>query len=63
MRYTVFDEVPVEPTYQQAQALVDQCDQALRQICIIAVGGGSVMDAAKLVSMLVSDTLTVKRLA
>ncbi len=61
VRYTVFDEVPVEPTYQQAQALVDQCDQAQADL-IIAVGGGSVMDAAKLVSMLVSDTLTVKDL-
>jgi len=61
VRYTVFDDVPAEPTYQQAQALVDQCDQAQADL-IIAVGGGSVMDAGKLASMLVSDTLTVKDL-
>lgn len=61
VRYTVFDDVPVEPTYQQAQALVDQCAKVDTDL-IIAVGGGSVMDAAKLASMLVSGSLSVKDL-
>jgi len=59
--YTVFDEVPVEPTYAQAQTLVDQCG-SINADLLIAVGGGSVMDAGKLASMLVSDQLTVKDL-
>jgi len=61
VRYTVFDEVPVEPTYQQAQTLVDQCGSVQTDL-LIAVGGGSVMDAGKLASMLVLGTLTVKDL-
>jgi len=59
--FTVFDDVPVEPTYQQAQTLVDQCGSVQADL-LIAVGGGSVMDAGKLASMLVSGQLTVKDL-
>jgi len=57
----VLDDLPPEPTYSQAQKLVDQC-KALKADFIIAVGGGSVMDTAKLASILVSDEITVKDL-
>ena len=61
VRVTVFDDVPAEPTYLQVQALVDQCSVSGADL-IIAVGGGSAMDAGKLASMLVGDALTVKNL-
>ncbi len=59
--YQIFDELPAEPSYIQAQALVDEfkasgCD------FIIAIGGGSVMDTAKLASLLVTDEYGIKEL-
>lgn len=50
----VLDDLPAEPTYEQAQKLVDQCKQADADF-IMAVGGGSVMDTAKLASVLATD--------
>lgn len=58
---TVLDDLPPEPTYFQAQKLVDQC-KALKADFIVAVGGGSVMDTAKLASILMDDEITVKDL-
>lgn len=58
---SVLDDLPPEPTYAQAQKLVDQC-KALKTDFIIAVGGGSVMDTAKLASILLNDGITVKDL-
>lgn len=46
----VLDDLPPEPTYEQAQKNVDKC-KALGADFIIAVGGGSVMDTAKLASI------------
>lgn len=57
----VLDELPPEPTYAQAQKLVDQC-KALKADFIVAIGGGSVMDTAKLASILMSDDITIKDL-
>lgn len=57
----VLDDLPPEPTYTQAQKLVDQC-KALKADFIVAVGGGSVMDTAKLASILMNDEITIKDL-
>ncbi len=61
VEYEIFDDLPAEPTYMAVQAVIDQfkvsgCDM------IVACGGGSVMDAAKLASVLVTDEYTVKDL-
>ena len=57
----VLDNLPAEPNYMQAQALVDQC-KAVHADFIMAVGGGSVMDTAKLSSILMTDEYGIKEL-
>lgn len=59
--YYVLDELPPEPTYTAVQKLVDQF-KASEADMIVACGGGSVMDAAKLASILVTDEYGVKEL-
>ena len=59
--YAVFDELPAEPSYQEAQKLVDEF-KASGADFIIAVGGGSVMDTAKLASILKTDEYGIKEL-
>lgn len=58
---TIIDDLPAEPTYSQVQRLVDDCRRQ-NVDCIIAVGGGSVMDTAKIASVLLNDFVTVKDL-
>ena len=41
----ILDDLPAEPSYLEAQKLVDQC-KASGADFILAVGGGSVMDTA-----------------
>lgn len=59
--YVVFDDLATEPSYLQVQANVDEF-KASGADFIIAVGGGSVMDAAKLASILATDEYKVKDL-
>lgn len=59
--YTVIDNLPPEPTYMQVQTVVDQF-KASGADFIVACGGGSVMDAAKLASVLLTDEYGVKEL-
>lgn len=59
--YEILDELPVEPTYEQAQTVIDRF-KALKADFIIAIGGGSVMDIAKLASILSTDENCVKDL-
>lgn len=54
----IISDLPPEPTYMQVQKLVDEFQSAGCDF-IVAVGGGSVMDTAKLTSLLASDTYTV----
>ena len=61
VEHVVLDDLPPEPTYEQSQRLVDQC-RAARADFILAVGGGSVMDTAKLASVLMTDAYGVKEL-
>ena len=59
--YYVLDELAPEPSYMAVQALIDQFKKDGADL-IIACGGGSVMDAAKLASVLVTDEYGVKEL-
>ena len=61
IQYHVFTDCKPEPTYGQVEAVVDmvqgqECD------LIIGLGGGSVMDAAKLASVLKGAPYTIKDL-
>ena len=47
----MLDDLPPEPSYGQVQKLVDAC-RAEGADMILAVGGGSVMDTAKLAGVL-----------
>ncbi len=57
----VIEELPVEPTCDEAQAIVDEFRKDGAE-CIIAVGGGSVMDIAKLASVLADGKYSVRGL-
>lgn len=59
--YTIISDIPAEPNYHEAQAVVDRFKKEKADF-IIAIGGGSVMDVAKLASILATDQYTVKDL-
>lgn len=59
--YDVLDDLPAEPSYEAVQKMVDQFKESKADM-IVACGGGSVMDAAKLASVLVTDEYGVKEL-
>lgn len=61
IEYTIISEIPAEPNYHEAQAMVDIFKKEQADF-IIAIGGGSVMDVAKLASILATDDYTVKEL-
>lgn len=59
--YEILSDIPTEPSYIEAQEVIDHF-KALNSDFIIGVGGGSVMDIAKLASVLSTDDYTVKDL-
>lgn len=59
--YTIFDDLKPEPAYQDVEKVVEQMEQENGDL-IVAIGGGSVMDAAKLCSLLKGSSYTVKDL-
>jgi alcohol dehydrogenase len=61
IEYEILSDIPTEPSYIEAQEVVDKF-KALNSDFIIGVGGGSVMDIAKLASVLSTDDYTVKDL-
>ncbi|MFB5197956.1 iron-containing alcohol dehydrogenase [Neobacillus sp. KR4-4] len=61
IEYEILSDIPTEPTYTEAQEVVEHF-KALNADFIIGVGGGSVMDIAKLASVLSTDDYTVKDL-
>lgn len=61
IEYYVIDDLPAEPSYMEVQARVDAFKEGGADF-IVACGGGSVMDAAKLSSVLVTDEYGVKEL-
>ncbi|SHI56448.1 Alcohol dehydrogenase, class IV [Dethiosulfatibacter aminovorans DSM 17477] len=61
IKYEVIDDLPAEPSCDQAQAVVDTFKETEADL-IVAVGGGSVMDIAKLASVLSTDDYNVRDL-
>ncbi|WP_366161268.1 iron-containing alcohol dehydrogenase [Bacillus infantis] len=61
IEYSLLSDIQPEPSYIQAQEVIDRF-KALNADLIIGVGGGSVMDIAKLASVLSTDDYTVKDL-
>ena len=59
--YYVLDDLPAEASYMAVQAVVDEVKASGADL-LVACGGGSVMDAAKLASVLVTDEYGVKEL-
>ena len=59
--YVILDDLPPEPTYMEAQKLVDQCKE-FKADFIVACGGGSAMDTAKLASVLMTDEYGIREL-
>ncbi len=59
--YYVLDDLKPEPDYHTVQHLIDDFKSRGADL-IVACGGGSVMDAAKLASILVTDEYGVKEL-
>ncbi len=59
--YVILDDLRPEPAYAEVQALIDSFKKTGADL-IAAIGGGSVMDAAKLASILVTDEYGVKEL-
>ena len=59
--YVIFDDLAAEPTYEQAQKAVDAFKESGADF-IVAVGGGSAMDTAKLAAVLATDEYGVKEL-
>lgn len=57
----IIDQLPSEPTYEQAQQVID-CFREQHADFIVAIGGGSVMDIAKLASVTASGKYGVKDL-
>ena len=58
--YYVLDDLPPEPSYMAVQKLVDEFKVSGADLIVAC--GGSVMDAAKLASVLVTDAYGVKEL-
>lgn len=61
IEYEILSDIPTEPSYTEAQEVIDNFKE-LNSDFIIGVGGGSVMDIAKLASVLSTDDYTVKDL-
>lgn len=59
--YFIYDDLKPEPSYMAVQEVVDKFKKSGADL-IVACGGGSVMDAAKLASILVTDEYGVKEL-
>lgn len=59
--FVIFSDLVAEPTYAQVQVVIDAFKQSGADF-IVAVGGGSVMDTAKLASVLATDEYGVKEL-
>lgn len=59
--YQIESEIKPEPSYTQVDALFKKVSQ-FNFNTIVAIGGGSVMDAAKLISLLLHTDLSVKDL-
>lgn len=59
--YEIIKDIAVEPSYIDAQKVIDEFRKHKSDL-IIAIGGGSVIDTAKLASLLCNDDLMVQDL-
>lgn len=59
--YTVFDDLKPEPAYTDVEAMLAEVDKVEGDF-VIAIGGGSVMDAAKLTTILKNAPYTIRDL-
>ena len=57
----IFDDLKPEPSYMQVQEVVDAYKKSKAEM-IVAIGGGSVMDATKLTGLLADGSVTVQQL-
>lgn len=60
-KYRIFDDLKPEPAYTDVEAVVKEAD-AFEGDFIVALGGGSVMDAAKLTCVLKNAPYTIRDL-
>lgn len=60
-KVVILDDLPAEPSCEQAQRVIDEFKKTAADV-IVAVGGGSVMDIAKLASILAADEYGVRDL-
>lgn len=60
-KYTIFSELRPEPAYTDVEALLEQVKDVNGDF-IVAIGGGSVMDAAKLICVLKDAPYTIRDL-
>lgn len=61
VRYRIFSECKPEPTYGQVEAVIEKAREFDCDL-IVGIGGGSVMDAAKLASVLKGASYTLRDL-
>lgn len=59
--YRIYDDLQAEPSYQDIEKVIAEAGEYPGEI-LIAIGGGSVMDAAKLYSVLKNGDYTVRDL-
>lgn len=59
--FSVFDNIVPEPSWQDVTAALEEVKKEKPGL-VIAVGGGSVMDSAKLISLLIDGSVSVKDL-
>lgn len=57
-RITLLNDIPAEPTYAEAQVFSDACRECEPDL-LVAIGGGSVMDVAKLCSITMDGSISV----
>ena len=61
VNYKIINDLKPEPSYTMVQNLIDQCREYGADF-ILGIGGGSVLDSAKLASLLMTDEYGVKEL-